>query len=115
MEEVVEDCKPPLRDEVPPTRSNGDHQSNTKGTLSFASSGRNSRRTQVFINAEDNSGLDAKNFVPFATVVRGLDVVEHLNGEYAGKVSQGKGAYYGGEYFEKEFPRLSVIRDAKLI
>mmetsp|Transcript_28717 Transcript_28717/g.52416 ORF Transcript_28717/g.52416 Transcript_28717/m.52416 type:complete len:321 (+) Transcript_28717:146-1108(+) len=116
VEEVVEDCKPSLRDE--PSRSNG-NQSNTKGTLSFASSGRNSRRTQVFINAGDNSGspnyLDAKNFVPFARVVRGMDVVEQLNGEYGGKVSQGKGAYYGGEYFEKEFPRLSVIRDAKLM
>jgi len=81
VEEVVEDCKPSLRDE--PSRSNG-NQSNTKGTLSFASSGRNSRRTQVFINAGDNSGspnyLDAKNFVPFARVVRGMDVVEQLMG-----------------------------------
>ncbi len=102
-------CKQPLPDEprkVP----------NKKGTLSFASSGKNSRRTQVFINLIDNSGLpnflDGQGFVPFARIVRGEDIiVKGLNDEYRGNVSQGKAAYYGKEYFEKVFPRLSVIRD----
>lgn len=111
-EETIKLCKPPLMDE-PRT------QSNKKGTLSFASSGKNSRRTQVFINAGDNGGipnfLDGQSFVPFARIVRGLEVVKQLNGEYGGKINQGKGAYFGGEYFEKVFPRLSVIRDAKVM
>jgi peptidyl-prolyl cis-trans isomerase A (cyclophilin A) len=107
--EAVKLCKQPLPDEprkVP----------NKKGTLSFASSGKNSRRTQVFINLIDNSGLpnflDGQGFVPFARIVRGEDIiVKGLNDEYRGNVSQGKAAYYGKEYFEKVFPRLSVIRD----
>lgn len=109
--EAVKLCKQPLPDEprkVP----------NKKGTLSFASSGKNSRRTQVFINLVDNSGLpnflDGQGFVPFARIVRGEDIVTKLNAEYKGNVSQGKAAYYGKEYFEKVFPRLSVIRDAKI-
>ena len=59
--------------------------------------------------------MDGQGFVPFARIVRGEDIVKGLNSEYGGKVSQGKGAYYGGEYFEKVFPRLSVIRDAKIV
>lgn len=59
--------------------------------------------------------LDGQGFVPFAKVVRGMDVVKQLNGEYGGKVNQGKGAYYGGEYFSKVFPRLSVIKEVKVL
>ena len=110
--EAVKLCKQPLPDEprkVP----------NKKGTLSFASSGKNSRRTQVFINLVDNSGipnfLDGQGFVPFARIVRGEDIVKKLNDEYKGNVNQGKAAYYGKEYFEKVFPKLSVIRDAKIL
>jgi len=43
------------------------------------------------------------------------NIPKRLNGEYGGKVNQGKAAYYGGEYFEAVFPKLSVIRDAKII
>ena len=111
-EEASKLCKRPLPDEPRIV-------SNKMGTLSFASSGKNSRRTQVFINSGDNSGLpnflDAQNFVPFARIVRGGAIVKELNDEYGGKVNQGKAAYYGGEYFEKVFPCLSIIRDAKLL
>ncbi|KAL7536962.1 hypothetical protein ACHAXR_007504 [Thalassiosira sp. AJA248-18] len=111
-EETVKLCKPPLMDERR-------LQSNKKGTLSFATSGKNTRRTQVFVNLGDNSGvpnfLDGQNFVPFARIVRGEDVIKQLNREYGGKVNQGKAAYYGGEYFEKVFPRLSIIRDARVM
>ena len=43
------------------------------------------------------------------------DVVKQLNGEYGGNVNQGKAAYYGGDYFEKVFPRLSIIKDIKML
>jgi len=111
-EEGSTNCKQPLPDEkrlVP----------NKKGTLSFASSGKNTRRTQVFINTVDNSGipnfLDQQGFVPFAQVTKGMETIEKLNSEYGGKVSQGKAAYYGGEYFNKVFPRLSIIKEVNLI
>ncbi len=105
-------------------------EKNKRGTLSFASSGKNSRQTQVFINLGNNDGppnfLDGQNFVPFARVVRGMDdTVKQLNSEYgivesvsgglAGGVNQGKAAYYGAEYLDTLFPKLSIIRDAKVI
>ena len=115
-EEDKRNCKPPLLDE-------GRTQANKKGTLSFASSGKNSRKTQIFINLANNDGppnfLDAQNFVPFARIVRGMDaennIPKRLNGEYGNRVNQGKAAYYGGEYFEAVFPKLSVIKDAKIL
>ncbi len=107
---------------------------NTKGTLSFASSGKNSRQTQVFINLGNNGGppnfLDAQNFIPFARVIRGMggdsgtNTVKELNSEYGvmesvsggltGSVNQGKAAYYGAEYLDALFPKLSIIRDARV-
>jgi peptidyl-prolyl cis-trans isomerase A (cyclophilin A) len=105
-------------------------QSNKKGTLSFASSGKNSRQTQVFINLNDNDGipnfLDAQGFVPFARVSKGMDtVVNKINGEYglqeslsgglAGSVNQGKASYYGKEYLDALFPKLSFIQSAKIL
>ncbi len=105
-------------------------EKNKRGTLSFASSGKNSRQTQVFINLGNNDGppnfLDAQNFVPFARVIRGMDdTVKQLNSEYgtlesisgglAGSVSQGKAAYYGAEYLDAMFPKLSIIKSAKII
>jgi len=105
-------------------------QSNKRGTLSFASSGKNSRQTQIFINLGNNDGppnfLDAQNFVPFARVVSGMDdAVKNLNSEYgvvesvtgglAGSVNQGKAAYYGSEYLDAMFPKLSVIKSAKVL
>jgi len=104
-------------------------QGNKRGTLSFASSGKNSRQTQIFINLGNNDGppnfLDAQNFVPFAKVVRGMeDTVKTLNSEYgivesvsgglAGSVNQGKAAYYGSLYMDTVFPKLSVIKNAKI-
>jgi peptidyl-prolyl cis-trans isomerase A (cyclophilin A) len=116
-------CHPPLIDE--PRKEH-----NKRGTLSFASSGKNSRTTQVFINLGNNDGvpnfLDGQNFVPFARVVRGMDdTVKQLNSEYGrkekmsggltGSVNQGKAAYYGAKYLDAVFPKLSIIKDAKII
>ena len=106
-------------------------QPNKKGTLTFAaSSGKNSRQTQVFINLNNNDGppnfLDAQGFVPFARVTKGMDtVVNKINSEYGlqeslsgglvGSVSQGKAAYFGKEYLDTLFPKLSVIQSVKVI
>jgi cyclophilin family peptidyl-prolyl cis-trans isomerase len=115
-------CKP-LRDEPR-------LQPNKKGTLSFASAGKNTRQTQMFINLNDNDGipnfLDGQGFVPFARVTKGMDtVVSKLNSEYglveslsgglAGGVSQGKAAYFGKEYLDAIFPKLSYIKTAKIL
>src|SRR5690242_3774867 len=55
--------------------------SNKRGTISFATSGPNSRTTQVFINFGDNSALDGMGFSPFGHVVSGMNVVDKLYAE----------------------------------
>src|SRR5579871_3861457 len=56
-------------------------QSNKRGTLVFATSGANSRTTQLFINFADNAPLDRMGFAPFGEVIEGMDVVDKI---YAG-------------------------------
>ena len=42
-------------------------QSNSRGYISFATSGANSRTTQMFINLVDNKNLDDMGFSPFGS------------------------------------------------
>ncbi len=53
-------------------------ESNTRGTISFATSGPNSRTTQLFINFGNNANLDGMGFSPFGKVVQGMDVVDRI-------------------------------------
>jgi len=55
--------------------------SNTRGTISFATAGPNTRTTQLFINFGDNRNLDGMGFSPFGKVIEGMDVVDKINGE----------------------------------
>merc|ERR1711871_1241168 len=56
-------------------------QSNKKGTIVFATSGPNTRTTQLFINLNDNTNLDTMGFSPFGRVVKGMENVQKI---YAG-------------------------------
>jgi peptidyl-prolyl cis-trans isomerase A (cyclophilin A) len=97
-------------------------QSNKRGTLSFATSGPNTRTTQVFINLADNARLDARGFAPFGRVVEGMDVVSQL---YAGYGDSPPMGYYGPDqnkieaegnaYLERSFNRLDYIKTARVI
>ncbi|MFL2544350.1 MAG: peptidylprolyl isomerase [Longimicrobiales bacterium] len=95
-------------------------KSNTKGRLSFARSGPNSRTTQIFVNYKDNSSLD-ESFVPFGEILEGIEVVENLYAGYGDGPPRGEGVYQamaiarGQEYFEEEFPELDRITTATIL
>ena len=90
-------------------------ESNLKGTVTFATSGPNSRTTQVFINLGNNSRLDAMGFTPFGKVTEGMDNVERLFGAYGEKPNQEVIQYQGNKYLKEEFPNLDFIRKATIV
>ncbi len=93
-------------------------QSNTRGTVTFATAGPDTRTTQVFINFGDNAGLDRQGFSPFGKVVSGMDVVDSLFGGYGEGAPSGRGPNQGivqslgNAYLEKAFPKLDYIEKA---
>jgi peptidyl-prolyl cis-trans isomerase A (cyclophilin A) len=91
-------------------------QSNKRGYITFATSGPNSRTTQVFINFRDNAGLDPQGFAPFGQVVSGMEVVDKLNGEYGEAPSQMQQQIQSGgnAFLAKSFPRLDYIKKATI-
>jgi len=90
-------------------------KSNTRGYLSFAAAGKNSRTTQMFINYGDNSRLDSTGFTPFAKVIKGMDVVDSIYPEYREKPEQNMIQSNGNRYLKKIFPKLSYIEAAEFI
>jgi peptidyl-prolyl cis-trans isomerase A (cyclophilin A) len=96
-------------------------QSNTRGMVSFATAGPNTRTTQVFINYGDNSSLDGMGFAPFGRVIEGMDVVDKLHAGYGEGVPRGHGPDQGriqregNAYLEKEFPKLDYVKHATIV
>ena len=95
-------------------------QSNTKGMVTFAMAGPNTRTSQVFINFADNSRLDQSGFAPFGRVVSGMNVVEAINAEYGEGAPNGRGPNQGriqsegNAYLSKDFPRMDYIKKATI-
>lgn len=96
-------------------------QSNTRGMVTFATAGPNSRTTQVFINYADNGRLDRSGFAPFGQVVAGMDVVDRLFAGYGEGAPRGRGPDQGriqaegNTYLERAFPELDFVKRATII
>jgi peptidyl-prolyl cis-trans isomerase A (cyclophilin A) len=97
-------------------------ESNKRGFVTFATSGPNTRTTQVFINYNNrNMALDEQGFAPFGKVVEGMEVVDGLYSEYGEGAPGGKGPDQGrvqGEgntYLTASFPNLDYIKSAKIV
>ena len=90
-------------------------KSNKKGFITFATSGPNSRTSQVFISFADNSFLDSQGFAPFGEVVEGMDVVEKINSQYKERPDQGEIQERGNEYLKESFPKLDFVKKATIV
>ena len=90
-------------------------QSNHKGSITFATSGPNTRTTQLFVNLGENARLDAMGFSPFGTVIEGMDVVEKLYPGYGQTPEQDRIQCEGKPYLDKEFPLLDSIKLARIV
>jgi len=94
---------------------------NERGTLTFATSGKDTRSTQFFINFGNNKFLDSQGFSPIGKVIEGMDIVDGIFSGYgegapAGNgPSQGRANNEGNEYFNSDFPQLSYIKSVKLV
>jgi len=94
--------------------------SNARGIATFATSGPNSRTTQVFINFSDNSRLDGMGFAPFGKI-KDMTTVDALYNGYGEGAPRGRGPDQGrmqsegNAYLRESFPKLDYIKSAKVI
>jgi peptidyl-prolyl cis-trans isomerase A (cyclophilin A) len=95
--------------------------SNTRGAITFATAGPNTRTTQLFINFVDNKSLDGMGFSPFGKVTEGMDVVDKIYSGYGEGAPRGAGPDQGriqregNSYLQKDFPKLDYIKSAAIV
>jgi peptidyl-prolyl cis-trans isomerase A (cyclophilin A) len=96
-------------------------QSNTRGYITFATGGPNTRTTQVFINFGDNKRLDHDGFAPFGRVTEGMNVADMFYDQYGEGAPSGGGPdqnqiqKQGKPYLDKGWPKLDFIKTATII
>ena len=97
-------------------------QKNTRGMVSFAMAGPNTRTTQFFINFGDNSRLDRSGFSPFGKVQdASMKVVDSLHSGYGEGAPRGRGPSQGrvqmegNAYLKKDFPKLDYVKKASIL
>ena len=96
-------------------------QKNTRGRVTFAKGGPNSRTTNLFINLRDSTSLDSQGFAPIGEVVLGMDVADQLHAGYGEGAPKGRGPSQkkiyeeGNAWLEKDFKDLDYIKTAKIV
>lgn len=90
-------------------------QTNSRGGVTFATAGPNTRTTQLFLNLVDNARLDTMGFAPIGTVVEGMDVVDKIYSGYGETPDQSRITNEGKAYLDKAFPQLDSIRTAVIV
>lgn len=99
-------------------------QSNTRGRLSYARGGPNTRGVQLYVSLADNARLDTANtfgFPPLGEVIEGMAVLDSLFAGYSCRrgsqgtcPSQDSIQAQGNAYLARSFPQLDYIREAKI-
>lgn len=96
-------------------------ETNTRGRITFATAGPNTRTTQLFVNYTDNSNLDPMGFTPFGEIVSGMDVIDSLYSGYGEGAPRGRGPDQGrmqaegNTYLKAEFPELDYLKSASIV
>ena len=97
-------------------------ESNRRTYVAFAHAGKNTRTTQIFVSYVDKQRrLDKEGFSPFGKVVDGMKVVDALYKGYGELAPKGKGpsaSRYQREgelYLQVEFPKLDIIKTARVL
>ena len=97
-------------------------EKNTRGRVTFAKAGPNSRTTNLFLNLKDNSAaLDGQGFAPIGEVVEGLEIADQLFSGYGEASPRGKGPTQpkmyeeGNAYLQKDFKDLDFIKKATIV
>jgi peptidyl-prolyl cis-trans isomerase A (cyclophilin A) len=96
-------------------------QKNTRGRLTFARGGPNTRTTNLFINLKDSTSLDGDGFAPIGEVVEGMDIADQLFSGYGDGAPKGKGPSQkkiyeqGNAWLQKDYKDLDYIKTAKVL
>jgi peptidyl-prolyl cis-trans isomerase A (cyclophilin A) len=100
-------------------------QSNTRGRLSYARGGPNTRSVQLYVNIGSNPRLDTTStfgFPPIGEVRAGLSVVDSMYAEYSCRrgsqgtcPSQDSLEAKGNAYVERVYPKLDFIKRARVV
>jgi cyclophilin family peptidyl-prolyl cis-trans isomerase len=96
-------------------------QKNTRGRVTFAKGGPNSRTTNIFINLRDSTSLDSQGFAPIGEVIEGMDVADQLHSGYGDGAPKGRGPSQkrlyeeGNAWLQKDFKDLDLIKTAKIV
>ena len=95
-------------------------QKNTRGRLTFAKGGPNSRTTNLFLNLKDSTSLDSQGFAPIGEVVDGMEIADQLHSGYGDGAPKGRGPSQkkiyeeGNAFLKKDFKDLDFIKSAKI-
>ena len=99
--------------------------SNTRGRVSYARGGPNTRSIQLYVSLADNSRLDTVNtfgFPPIGEVISGMAVADSLYFGYSGTranrlvgPSQDSVVIAGNPYLQRNFPLLDRIVKASVV
>ena len=99
-------------------------KTNTKGTISFARGGPQTRTTQIFINLKSNSprldNLDysgVKGFPVVAEITTGMDVVETFYDKYGEELGREQSSIrkLGNEFLRQNYPEVDYIHKAYIL
>jgi cyclophilin family peptidyl-prolyl cis-trans isomerase len=97
---------------------------NSRGRVSFARAGPQTRTLQIFINLGENTprldtitAAGVKGYPPFGEVVEGMEVVERFYAEYGNEPSARQDSIraVGNAWLDRMYPRLDRIRSARVI